>query len=237
MWYKEWRHARPKILVAVFAYFLVGTYCFFSWFASFYYETLFEKWLTPSLIVTVMVATLAGVDVVAEEKDRGTLSFLLTRPLKRTRIYAIKILVNLGWLSVVYGVATAVMIGLARVHLARYYAYYDHGHFLTPPNVVRVGFGYSYSWSLGWSLAAALVVLMLGIGTVCYTAFVSIFARSVIQAIVISALIVLTLVVAVGILNAWISSLQCLGGLVSRRAGYSVVACYYYWLCSFTKAA
>lgn len=60
------------------------------------YDTLFNKWLASIALMTPVLAILGGVDLVSEERNKNTLSFLLTQPVSRTRIYVTKLLLNSG---------------------------------------------------------------------------------------------------------------------------------------------
>lgn len=60
------------------------------------YNTLFGGWLKIMIIITPALAVFGAADVISEEVGKGTLSFLLTRPFSRTRIYITKVLLNTG---------------------------------------------------------------------------------------------------------------------------------------------
>lgn len=60
------------------------------------YNTLFGGWLKVMTIITPALTLFGAADIISEEVGKGTLSFLLTRPFSRTRIYITKILLNTG---------------------------------------------------------------------------------------------------------------------------------------------
>ncbi len=58
------------------------------------YNTLFGGWLKVLVLITPALALLGAPEAISEEVGKGTLSFLLTRPFTRTRIYTTKILLS-----------------------------------------------------------------------------------------------------------------------------------------------
>lgn len=116
---------------------------------------LYYDWLLALLLITPFAAVLGGADVVSEEVDKGTLSFLLTRPVSRTRIYSSKILINCA--------ALAVAIALPSIPVL----IYDQLQRKTIP--------------LGTGLVAMGVVIMSGVAVICLGGLLSVYTRNVMQ--------------------------------------------------------
>jgi ABC-type transport system involved in multi-copper enzyme maturation permease subunit len=100
MWYKEWTILRFKFWLWLLAYLPFALFFILVTYQSHYIQLL--TWISWVYFVTVPAALLGGMDVVADEIDKGTLGFLLTKPLTRHHIYNSKLLMNIAVLGVVY---------------------------------------------------------------------------------------------------------------------------------------
>jgi ABC-type transport system involved in multi-copper enzyme maturation permease subunit len=176
MWYKEWTTTRFKFYLWLGILALLGLMQLTVWspfnfyYAEFsrtgqypdlfWYTPLFKNWLGVSATATFFCALLGGADLVSEEVDKGTLSFLLTRPISRKQIYTIKILTNLAAFAVAFSVVTLPIL------------LYDQ--FQPRPTDLWEGLGY------------AGLILLGGAGIICLSGLVSVFTRNVLQTLAIT---------------------------------------------------
>ena len=123
MVYKEWLTVRYKMLLALVTYTLLGVLSVIAWTTA-WKTSLMGIWLPVSLAGTCFMGALGGVDLISEEKDKGTISFLLTRPVSRARIYTTKIGLNVIGLASVYGLLTLIVLGLSYLPIT--YDYWDY---------------------------------------------------------------------------------------------------------------
>jgi hypothetical protein len=79
------------------------------------YQSLFNEWLFNLGIVTPPLALLGGLDLFSEESGRGTLSFLLTQPISRTRIFTTKYLLTAGSLVCIVGLSSLLVLAGDRI--------------------------------------------------------------------------------------------------------------------------
>lgn len=198
MFYKEWKSARVKVLLWLGLYsFFAFIYCFFAtslslngWLRHFnpatlavtnftyndylsslsFTDPLYQGWLAMFFFLTIINAVLGGIDAVSEEKDKQTIGFLLSRPVKRSRIYTAKLIVNNAGLWVASSLAS-LPVWLVDV---------------TGPK----------PFGLKLVFLGTIVILLLGTTVICLTALISIFANNAIQTLMISlaALLVLYLI-------------------------------------------
>ncbi len=87
----------------------------YSWGDLPMYDTLFNKWLVSLAIITPILAVIGGADLVSEERNKGTLTFLFVQPITRTRIFVIKILMNVGALVGVMSLTSLVIFVIDRL--------------------------------------------------------------------------------------------------------------------------
>lgn len=127
MIYREWFSLRFKLLAWLAIYggwailFLIENVWFTPWRTRFFfqdqnghqiYQSLFDQWLSNIAMITPVLALLGGVDLFSEEKSKQTISFLLTHPISRVRIYSLKLLLTGGVLvSVISLTSLIVLIG------------------------------------------------------------------------------------------------------------------------------
>lgn len=178
MLYKEWTTVRLKFYLALLIYGVVALILSTVWLPLNWGYTgvkLFELWLTIGLLVSFFTAILGGVDLVSDEVDKGTLSFLLTRPIARTRIYSTKIGLNIAAFGVAFLGSSAVMLVIDRLQ----------------PSPVDLAEALGYTG----------LILMGGIGLICLTGLISIFTGSVMRTMAFTILLVLLIVTGV----AWLS--------------------------------
>ncbi len=186
MFYKEWKTVQVKFWVwlaiyAIFAFLLTFVWSHYAFLNGWrnplelaryailmgskstpVFTPTFYEWLQMSAIITVVAAVVGGIDLVAEEKDKGTLSFVLTRPVSRFHIYNSKILLNISALLIAY---TIVTIPVFLVDC-------------TSPHPIDLEF-----------LLFTLLIMLVGMAVVCLSGLISIFANNVIQSITLSSVI------------------------------------------------
>ena len=199
MWYKEWLVVRYKATLAVVIYTLVALLSLANWSSS-SVTSLFGAWIPFSLVATLGLGALGGIDLLSDEKDKGTISFLLTRPVSRTRIYGAKILANTGPLALIYSVFTLIMLGLARLPIKHDSWDYEMQRVVYNNVPARVT-------AFTESLALALVVILAGLAVICLTGFISIFARSVVETIIGTVLVVVVVVTVGALIGAFGTSM------------------------------
>ena len=205
MWYKEWRHARYKILAALVLYTLISVQAISSWLSSDFQGVLIDRWWSPASLLMLLLAGLGGIDLISEEKDSGTLGFLLSRPISRTQVYRTKHSLNLIWLMVIFTVFTLLMLALSFLPVTNQYPTY--GQYAGWVSGREANYLYLF-WAMACNLAQLIFVLMLAVSLLCYTAFVSLFARSVIETLVMSLLILLATGAGGAVLNAMFWHIQ-----------------------------
>lgn len=197
MVYREWFSLRLKLLLWGVAYgggmlvFLFAsawpnpmTVTIYQQAGQDVYNTLFGGWLTIIIVLTPVLALLGSIDLISEENGKGTLSFLLTRPLTRTRIYTTKILLSTGTLVAVCGLSSLLVLLVdqlpRRVLVSRW---------TTAPCGENA---YCSGWSNGVlevsrpaelipALTALGIILAAGTLLICATGLLSIFTRSMLQ--------------------------------------------------------
>ena len=205
MLYKEWRTVRFKFWLYLGAYIVFACLLTFVWsgykFGGYWRTSeaaifnnhynpgwqgrypggvpIFQDWLKISAIITAIGAVFGGMDAVAEEKDKGTLGFLLSKPITRAQIYNTKIWLNVVSLLIADAVTTLVVCVIDQTGPA--------------PTKVEV-------------LPISLLVMLAGITTVCLAALISIFAHTVIQTLTFSlAILIATLAVYI-VAGSYLSS-------------------------------
>lgn len=145
------------------------------------YTSLFNKWLENIAVITPVLALLGGVDLISEEKNKGTLSFILTRPLSRTRIYTSKLLLNAGALVSVVGFFSLVVLVVDRLPRSVYVSRYN----MPPcdPNTYCTVLGTSRSIEFLPALTGLVLILLVGVMVVLNAAFLSIYCRNILQVV------------------------------------------------------
>ncbi|MEI6043681.1 MAG: ABC transporter permease subunit [Chloroflexota bacterium] len=118
---------------------------------------LFVEWLSFSASVTWIAALFGGADMISDELDKGTLSFLLTKPLSRARIYTTKMLLNVAGLTLMFGLSSGVVFVIDR--------------FQPHP----VGLWQAFVWSL--------LIWVVGVTIILLSGLISVFTRNVLQTI------------------------------------------------------
>ena len=193
MWYKEWLAMRPKIGLGLAVYALLGLTSYFGWIPTDKGQSyaMFNIWIPISLVGLVTLAILHGVDLVADEKDKGTISFLLTRPLGRGRIFTTKVLINLIGLTSCYVLASVLMTVIQFIPRT-----FPHNHYWFNTTIGKTVFLVDYYFtgehlSLNECLTYALLITTTGISVLALTALISVYARAVIPAIMVSFLVLL----------------------------------------------
>lgn len=191
MFYKEWQTAKVKFVIWVIIYF--GAAGLFIWDHSkrlSYSEPFFQSWLGISILVMTVVAALGGVDIVSEEKASGTLGFLLTKPISRTRIYFTKIGVNILALAAAFVPFNLFLLGLDQAIPTTV----NVMQFVTEPcgenawcsGWQEQGTVYHRSFDLFQGLGMLGMILLFGVGLICLSGLISVFARNTIQTIMLT---------------------------------------------------
>jgi ABC-type transport system involved in multi-copper enzyme maturation permease subunit len=198
MWYKEWTAVRSKFYLWLLLYFIIAFIytMFFSPYRegsiyhtqqiysailrldptlpmrSFFPPPMFVNWGLISLALTVLGAILGGADIVAEEADKNTISFLLTRPITRQQIYTGKLLVNIAALTTASSVVNLGMLVLDQTNLR------------------------SLEFWLG--LVVMFVIVLTGAVVICISGLVSIFARNTVESLLVTVGVLFVLYILVG---------------------------------------
>ncbi len=186
MLYKEWTSVRFKFYLwaAIYGALVLSLLTFWSPWSRFgnswyklgyplFIQPVYLDWLNFSSVVIILTALLGGVDMISDELDKGTLSFLLTRPITRRRIYTTKILINLLGLGAIYGLSSAVMLTFDQ---------------LQPKSV-----------NLLEGLGLTLVVYAIGAILICLAGLISVFTRNALQTISLTIAIPFSLVILVAL--------------------------------------
>jgi hypothetical protein len=186
MLYKEWTTVRTKFLLWVLIYAGALGLFFEERRYSSYSEPMFQVWLGISYLLMAVVAALGGVDIIAEEKASSTLSFIMTRPISRARIYASKIGVNVAALAAACIPANLIVLVIDQLRPTPV-AVYQMVNETCGRNEWcsawrQVGTEYQSTNALQ-SLGAIGLILLFGIGIICLSGLISIFAANTIRAI------------------------------------------------------
>ena len=176
MFYKEWLNIRPKLVIWALAYGLV-VWSFKSLPLASYMadvasgEFMYTGAQTISFYLTLILPILGGADLIAGESERGTLGFLLSRPISRRNIYLGKLAINwLGWASIytVSSLIIALMLGTSFVSL------------LSIPAIVLVGTAIMcLSAPVSIFTTSTIHAIMLTTGVMIATAFILISSFSI----------------------------------------------------------
>jgi ABC-type transport system involved in multi-copper enzyme maturation permease subunit len=212
MLYKEWLTVRTKFLLWLIVY--AGAMALFLYGRAnhSYTEPLFQSWLGIACLVMAVISALGGVDIIAEEKSSGTLSFVMTRPISRTRIYTSKIGVNVAALAAASIPANLIMLALDQF-IPTPVTWYETINVPCGEATMNCGFYGGFELTTLYqstnalqSLAAIAVILMFGIGVICLSGFISIFATNTIRAIFFTIPALVLSVVFIGFLVTSINS-------------------------------
>lgn len=168
MLYKEWVSARPRMLTWLMVYGMLALALVISRQTlietgvpgreyTYNINPIYRTWLTISLLLTLVAALFGGAENISDEVDRGTLSFLLTRPVSRKQIYTTKILMNIAGL-----VATFIPCSLIVFVVDRFQPF---------PIPLWEGLGFTLLW------------LASGITLICLGGLVSIFTHNALQTV------------------------------------------------------
>jgi len=203
MWYKEWRLVRYKLVLWLLGFgFLTLAYLsqflFFRRFEMLIYPgngqdnytTLFENWLKEIWNYLPILAILGGIDLISEEVGHHSISFLLSKPISRCRIYLSKISLN----SLIFGGAIGLW-SLVVLVIDRLPRSVDSQKWTVVKEGAEVyggilGNGVTTSHPAELFPAFFSIVLMVLLGSTITAMFglISIFTRSVIQTLLFSVL-------------------------------------------------
>ena len=206
MWYKEWRMIRLKFTIWLVLYGFVSILFLLLWPRNQEHTVpLFQDWITPAFLLTVIVSVLGGVDIISEERTDHTISFLLTRSIKRTQVYTIKLAVNSLALLTAFGLGNLIVLLYDQLNptyitLKRWVTVHPE------PDAWYSGWetaGHvSQSYNLGAGLSVLNMIALAGLSIVCLSGLFSILAHSTMQAMMFTGLTLLSV------------------GLVTTRLGY-----------------
>lgn len=181
MLYKEWRHTRLKFGLMLAFYAMTGVLVntlFAPKLTDFSGHSVFEYWLVGAAFVTLCAGVLGGVDAIAEESDRGTIGFLLARPISGRQVYTVKIALNSLALTV------ALIVSSLAVFFTQFIPRYFTANVWNEEQGVTLQFPANVPFIQPQeAVSDVLPILALGLMLVCLAALVSVFARSTIQAI------------------------------------------------------
>ncbi len=196
-------------------FFLPGPARFFSY--SNTSTSYFEQWSLTSLLATTIIGIAVSMDSISHETSKGTIGFLLTRPLSRMRVYTTKVGLNLAGLAAAY-LTAAVCVWLWD-QSPRSISVFQVYELPTPPGQCSlsyrtdlVGERMTTGPGLGQFLGIALLVLLTGAAVICLGMLISTFARTYLQSLIICIITVALLVCLFLLLN----------GRSSNNALYSV---------------
>jgi len=204
MWYKEWRLVHYKLWLWLGGFGLITLNyllqnVFLKPFEMLVYPdggvethtSLFENWILIAQGFLPIFAVLGGIDLISEEVGRGTISFLLAKPLSRSRLYLTKIGVNSLVLGGVIGLLSLIMllidqlprsVGVSRWNVTKegtaVYAGFLRLRPLEPSQPVEI---------FPALLSIALIILECFVITA-MVGLVSIFTRNLLQTLAVSAL-------------------------------------------------
>lgn len=203
MFYKEWRLVRQKLLLMIILYGMAGLITFLFWSPDYSRSPspLFTTWLVVAFFVTCGVAILGGIDAIAEENDKGTIGFLLTRPISRAKIYISKLALNGAAVAAVLVPSSVVMFFVDQV--PRQHAVYNYVNNGCYGNYNIVGSAAVPTTALGQSLTGTTVLLVVGAVFLCLSATFSVYARSTMQALLMTIMTIAVVVAGVFIVNAF----------------------------------
>ncbi len=187
MLYKEWRVIRFRFFLAIAVFIGMGAWTLIYWkptpkcqstpdgtyvCTSSYLDTLSfnSTWLLYGLFLTVGFGILLSADLISEEQNNGTLTFVLCRPISRATVYAAKIAARV--------VALLVMQSFVFISLLILGPIFKNS---SPDNLPN-------------ELTLTLALMALGVWLVCLSGVISIFTTNAIQTILITVLVVLSLI-------------------------------------------
>lgn len=190
MLYKEWKTVRIKFFLWVAVYLGAGVIFIIEEggynLGHNFSVPLFEQWQGISALTMTLGAALGGIDLVADEKANGTLSFLLTKPISRTQIYLSKLGVNIIALAVAFLPVNLLMLAIDRFNPT---GISEQGrsseaclqHLIEECS--RKIQATTQASDLLQGIAVIGLILLFGTSIICLTGLVSIFARNTMQAI------------------------------------------------------
>ncbi len=226
MLYKEWRAVRLKLLLVLGAYCLLAAYLYLSipqsneFFARpthFYFDNnavpftipFYDEWLKYAGFISLGAALLAGMDIIAEERDKETLSFLLAKPLTRTRIFATKILLNTAAWVVIFLIISIVMFLIDQQ--PRVFTMEEFTRRENLPPLITTSQIMASTVTFGEALVKTGLWLLLGTAVTCLSGFISIFSRSILYSLSISLAVLLTIFIAFALLSRNVFGLYATG--------------------------
>jgi len=178
MLYKEWKTVRLKFWLWFSTYLIIGILLVVIWSATRnQWGAMYYTWLNIGVFLTLVGGIFGGIDLVSEETDKGTLSFLLTRPLSRAYIYLSKLLVNIVALSIAcFSVSLVVLVIDQHTYSQK-------------------------SLTLSDAVALTLLMWLVGVLAIGVSGLISIFTRNSIQTLFCSVVAILPLALVLNLLG------------------------------------
>ncbi len=201
MLYKEWRQLRWKMLLLAGVYFLIGLEAYKTVRTANDPLFMLQRWFNVSLFVTTLAAALYGIGTIADEKSSGTIGFLLTKSISRTRIYTTKLLLNLGGLAVVFLLSSLIIYVIYLISKSiPLVEYQDVGGIpiALPPVQIEV-----HTVGFEEMLVKTVSTLFLGLCFVCISGLISIFARSLLESLSLNLGVVVIYVISLNWLHSF----------------------------------
>ncbi len=100
MLWKEWRQARPKLLIGLGFLILIQIRRTSVDFDRWFLDVLWDSY--QYFFVSIIFSIIVGIDTIAGERSNGTLDFVLTKPVSATRLLIAKISVGTAILLIVH---------------------------------------------------------------------------------------------------------------------------------------
>lgn len=203
MLYKEWILVRQKFILLVVFYGLAAlsiATIFAPNYNNQYPEAPFSTWLSVAQALTIGAAVLGGADTFANETDKGTMGFLLSHPISRTKVFLTKFALNFSILVVTLVAGSVAMFFVDRVprnHAVYAYTFNDCG-FASGDITSEAA---NPTTSLGVALTGLGITLVIGLTLLCVSTLISIYAHTTINAIMFTLLTILVLIAGLFFLN------------------------------------
>ncbi len=194
MWYKEWLTVRFKLVLMIAVYTLFGgALCLVYSSRGTSYMKLFDYWILIGGVITLMIGVLGGLDTFSDEVGKNTLSFLLTRPVSRRKIFLSKVgLYGLGMIIIYPLISFVIFLADHTPHYFNNYGYLN-GNYC---NQEFLGVAAAEMINTTNAIIATALVLLAGLGGLALSTLVSIFTRSAMQTLTVTLVILLPFVVA-----------------------------------------
>jgi ABC-type transport system involved in multi-copper enzyme maturation permease subunit len=194
MWYKEWLAVRPKFIMT--AVIMTGLALLVivgrpnSWTDSMKpNSSYFSIWAVLAAFVVVLMGIIGGADLFSAEKDQNTFSFLLTKPVSRAKVFAVKIGLNAASIGVVLVGSSLLLLffdNMPRMVEYQQLTVYENSNGYISWTVGDSSQIPAVGTSLGAALPAIAGGIALGFAVLCLTALISLITSNVLQTCLVS---------------------------------------------------